>query len=464
MAITLRQQLLEVRSAILSIPQIRKEKEKIINERDSSYFKLTSPDSYQFEKSNTASNLEKDFMLPILQPYREEAEKKGEEARRITESSILHSGKLKIAAKLLYRILFSIILITLSFSIIVGGGFLTYLIANWSWDTSIYEFMHCTYLGDSGFLYEHAVGIHMLSLTLALVAFGIPSFIIGKRTDKRIAKIPLLSASVLLTFAAIISLIISLNIYHSTEQGFFLKILLFFSYLLFIPKAFFMWVYTLPFLIVPIVTLTATVFAVFGCVKYISSIYNSRYDELRKLDKAIKEAGYTEYERVFKYEYSKAPKIDLTELYSSQKYKDAVKFDKAKDIETLDKYREYYSTQLKKHNELVLQYNIAIDQYDKLIQKCEDIIAYTTFLHSHEKNVDTINIIIYYIDYRHATSIREALQDWEDDKHRMIVEQTMSDFTREHNKQITQLIKELDNIQTDISLEFENINCSLNAG
>ncbi len=462
MSTTLRQQLLDVRSAILSIPQIQKEKEQVISKRNSTKFTLASPDNYQFERSRTADALERQFAWPFLKPYHEEADKKATKARNAAEASVRRSNRLKFASKLSYRVLFAIILIVLSLGVLVGGGFLSYIVANWSWETSIYEFMNSTYLGDSGFLREYAEGIHLMSLSFALIALCIPAIIVAWKIDENFVRIPLYIGGGIFGLAAIISIIASFFIFLSGESNFFLKILLVIPYLIFIPKAFFMWIYTMPFLLVPIATLTATAFAIFGCVKYIGSIYDASYYDRRNVDNGISEVGNAEYWRVYNIEYSKAPYVSMTELHNSKKYQDALEFDEKQDLQTLSQYRDYYGEQVEKHNELLLQYSNAIDQYDKLIKKCKDIIATATFLNAHEKNVETINVIIYYIDYRHATTVREALKDYEDDKHRMRMEQMMSDFTKEYNRRMAQVVQGLDDIQTDISVGLESINTTLN--
>ncbi len=465
MSTALRQQLVDLRGAILAKPEIIGERKKALNKRQSLRFTLESPNTYQIYQSDSATRLEKKFADPILNPYRKNAEKKATAAEKKVTGSIVGKRNFKRAPKVAFRVLASAFLVLATLAVLGGGGFLTYLVSDWSWETSISSFMQSSYLWDSGFTREAAIGIHMMSLSFALIVLGLVALLVGLRSDEDWVHTMLIVVAVIFWSLSLITLIVSVASYCSLALNVFEWILYIFSYLMFIPKAFFMWIYIIPFLFVPLATLIATGFAGFGCFKFIAYMKEIHDDETRDIYREARKPAKAEYDKIYRLEMAKAPEPDVDSFRKTQEYKDAVAFDKAEDEASRKRYKEKYNAEQAKYKELVSQYDYAIAEYDKLIQQCDRIIKDATFLNEGDKNVKMINIIIYYIDTRYATSVREALADWETDRHRMRMEQKMDALRRETTRRIEQGIanieRSLNGIETSITQGFNSINQNL---
>ncbi len=467
--ISVRQQLIDLRNAIIDLPKARQEREKTVRYRDHLTFTLLPPKECTFQSERNVELLQVQFENSILDPYRDTAKKKATEAKERLSESIQVNPKPQKTLKNTLVILFSILSFCLTVGLLVAGGFFTYKVTTWSWQQSIASIQSSHYLWVDNYKFEHAVSIHMLALCLTMIGCGIAIHFIAEAVYDYEGLF--IAGKVLIWGIAGISLILSVG-YLFSNAGFWMGLLYVLGIVFlilpiaFIPLALIDCIlFIVPFLAVPIVTLLAVGYLIYGSVLLIKFTKESIDQRIAQAYQDRSRRIADEYQIVYDREFAKAPVIDYTPFYASKEYKEAVARDKIENENAKIQYTENYHKQLEAHKKLLADYNSAISKLDVIIGQCQITINSATFLPENKQTVSWIDTILWYVNNRGAETVHDALNDYETDLHRRRMEKQLSALRQETEERMKQgvaaITSQLNSVQSEMSRGIASINANV---
>ncbi len=407
------QKLIELRNAIIGKSQAQTNLQNIKQKQDQLQFTLVEPNRYR-PKQTCTQQLIDEFDAPYLRSAKKKA------TRRDVKS----------------RLFISFLWLLLTAAVVAAIGFLTYLVSIWSWNTSITSMTSKPYMGEM-MAYETAVGIHLFALSVLLGVGGFIGFaMIG--AENVALKIGGIIVGIGFGICCVIAFFTSFSYFYSVVSGFWETLLLAIASLLFFPK------FLLALLIIlPPILLTIGIIAMMMFMFYRLYCLNVDF-----------EGSY------------QAPRIDRSSLMKSEAYQKAQEQDRKNEVIERANYEQYYMNELANYNQMNSAYSSAKTQYQGIINRCDGIIRNSDILHSSQKNLECINIILYYFESRRAITIREALNLYVQDERMLRIEHQLNDLQgeliRAMKTEVNRLSSRLDNVQSAITTEIATVTKTLN--
>ncbi len=444
-----------LRTCITTETQAKSELKKLQEQRRALKFNLEDPSKHIPYYDSSTAKMKEEFTESFLAPYKEAAEHKALKEAEKCSSAVHKSASKKNTFIIVGRIILIILLIAVGIAAIIGGGYLIVKTFTWSWNSSILNCINKKYLwsrpGD--ITYPMAVGSYCYSLALFSVVVAFIFGVISVATKCNLIHI----GTAFFGIAAFVSIIAGTINFYSDATGFWLGVGYFFVSIIFIPKILMLWIYIIPFILLILVTIAAIVGVIFLIVKIISSI----------IDKEIVSSSYQsekEYDAVYNSVYQREynpPKIDFSPLFATEKYKSAQKADEKKLMKAKEEYKDAYYKQLSEFNKLVKAYEDAIKKYQDKIGECVRAITSCNLLSDKQKNVETVDLILYYFDNRRARTVPDALNCYEEDSHRnrmeKIAKNTQTVITTQFEGQTRAIMQEMSETRRVLEDKAEEI-------
>ena len=347
---------------------------------------------------------------------------------RIQDRVIGRSNAKTVFLKILFFLIFV--------AVTVGGGMLAFRFAVSSWNDCIAY----NQSDDFGF-YDHtttyacAVGIHLLAfavisyLLTAAVGFALAAATDGNSISKFVTIL-----GVIISVAATIA---SFVYYLSECEGFWNGVLYILNSFVMIGFFFHSLWYTLPF------SLTVAI-----------TSFLSLYMLTLVFKPGPSEVSYT------------MPAIDYSELYATDEYKEAVRIDANASRESEALYRVLYEKEMKLCEDKRRGCAKYIQEYRNIIAECDAIIkASAAYLHPSYHTLGAVDMIIAYIDFNRADTIKEAINEYIRDSQHIAIINKLDEIQRSQIREIqrqTEIItNKLDRVSSDITRSINDVNNSI---
>ncbi len=464
------EELLGLRSALIGKPQAIKQRDEITRKKNAAKFTLIPPKDYQCSVPKYSEKLIQKYEEPILQPYQSKASEKAKAVAVKAAKEAVKASSPSATAGVLGRVFLIILLLALGIGALCLGIYLIYISAVWSWNSSISSSMNTPYLwNDGGLDYTSSVIVHLLSLCLCFAGLTIIFYSLGSNNDDAYY-IGAWISGILACLLPIVSVIYYYSVSNGFWEGLLYTLLLIPAFLIAIPKVLFTLIYTVPFFLALAATVLSVIWIGYLVCKSVYSINGGINGGKLNLSEKKRTVYNKVYNDIFWKEYHREynpPKINYSPLYNSKEYKDAQEREEKELVEMRNNYQNYFNAEFQQHNNLIKAYNEAIAKYNTIINNCNAVIQRSNLLNDNQKDLKTVNIILYYFDCRRARTVTEALNVYNTDLHQMRMEQKLDDIQRTTtiaiNEGVRRIENQLDAMQTAISRDIASVNSTLNS-
>ncbi len=339
-------------------------------------------------------------------------------------------------ARAVKNFIIKFILLALALAIVGAGGYLSYILAKRSWDLSI----PYTMSDDFGFFdhrttYACAVGIQLMAFAVLSVIFTAALFFIFSAKGKDIASYIVATSGFLISAASVIT---SFIYYFGECDGFWNGVLYLLNFFVMIGFFFVALWNILPF------SLVASLSAFLGLF-LLSLVFNKDSKNLN--------VGKIS--------------VDYTELFKSEEYAEARKLDADATIKAKQLYKTLYEKESKLSAEKRKVYFKMMTDCQKVVFECNSAIqAETPYLHPSYHKLATVDMIISYIEYNRADTIKEAINEYVRDSQYISIINKLDEMQRAHirevQKQTQAITSKLDKVSNNITRSLSEINHSIN--
>ncbi len=416
--------LIALRAALVGKPQAQKrvEEEKAKLNR----MQLTLPKFHACTEEQ--DRLITEFSAPYIDPWKKRIKEKRESMQKSRQA---RTKRFRARRKFFFSLLV-LALLTL-------GGFLTCFLAAWSFDAGVPAIMNSILNVDR----VHAIGIYLLALCLLFTAGTLTvAFFLFSHRKEILAWIVGIAGCIGGGYLLIQSFIY----YYSTSSGFWEILLTLLGSIFSIIRLLVAIFFVVPFVLVGTGTLILCIL-LWEYAK--SSTWHAGDRYLAKLLKS---------DEAYLQSRDPRPQIDLAPLQKEARYQEAVKKDQATSAARQEAYNKECEAARQKFTALQTSQRALVDKYVAILQNCDQTIRTSNILHDNQKNVKMIDTILYYFEMRRATTVREAMNEYQHDMDMQRLYANQQATARAMQDGMKELTAKLDKIKTTVAAEMTAAN------
>ncbi len=323
-------------------------------------------------------------------------------------------------------------------SAILGvGGYFTFLLAQKSWNDSIVAMENSNFgLADSMVSYNCAVGVHLMAFSVMLFVFSIAIGLIIIATKHDSAGTIVMTTGII---ASIVFCIMSFSYYYRECEGFWEVMGYFFNSFALIGLFFDSITRIVIFLLALSTTVLLSVLVFLMLIQPVSDTVSIV-----------------------------PPTIDYSELYATPEYKEAVRLDAEASKKSKENYDAYYQEEKRLSAKKQSIISGQMEVCSKILTQCNQTIQEASkILHPSYHNLDSLDMIISYIEFNRADTIKEAINEYIRDSQYMKIMGKLDEIQQAHVREIQRqtgiITKKLDQVSNDMIHSVNQINQTINA-